>query len=166
MDDIQVIDNFLPQEYFDSLTWMVEDLPWFFRGWSVFDWDNDPQLYHLFYFNGQVRSNEFFKYVYEVYEKHIPGTDGKGLYRMKMNGTARGQSLKEHQFHVDVANRDHKVCILYMNTNDGYTVFEESGEKVMSVANRALIFPGHLRHTGTNCTDAGLRILMNIDYFS
>jgi hypothetical protein len=163
---VEVIDNFLPQDYFDNLCLMTNDLPWFFHNYSVYEWDEDPQFYHLFYYDGDIKSPEYYKYVYEVYTRYVPGVDGRGLFRMKMNGTPKGLHIHQHQYHIDVGDREHNVCILYMNTNNGYTIFEESQEKVESVANRAVLFPGHLRHTGTNCTDEGLRILMNIDYFS
>jgi len=161
---VRIIDNFLPQDYFDNLSLMVEDLPWFYHNWSVYQGDNNPQFYHLFYFNDEVRSPKFFKYVEEVYTRYVPDASIHTLYRMKINGTPREDVLKEKTYHVDVEDKKHNVCILYMNTNDGYTVFEHNQQKVQSIANRAVFFPGDYRHTGTNCTDNGLRIVLNIDY--
>lgn len=163
---VEVIDNFLPQDYFDNLCLMIDDLPWFYHDWSVYRGDDDPQFYHLFYFDGKIMSNQFFKYVEEVYTRYVPNTEDCTLYRMKINGTSRGDNLKEKKYHVDVEDKNHKVCILYMNTNNGYTSFEETGEKVDSIANRAVIFPGHMKHTGTNCTDEGLRVVLNIDFLT
>ena len=160
---LEVIDNFLPQDYFDNLLLLIEDLPWFFRDWSVYEGDHQPQFYHLLYFNSEVRSHQFYKYVEEVYSRYVPNAKEHDLYRMKFNATPRGNTIEEKEFHVD-SEDDHLVCILYMNTNDGYTLFEHNQEKVMSVANRACLFPGHLKHTGTNCTDAPIRIVLNIDY--
>jgi len=159
-----IVDQFLPQDYFDNLTLMVEDLPWFYHDWSVYKGDNHPQFYHLFYFNNEVRSNQFFKYVEDVYTRYVPDASKHTLYRMKMNATPREDVLKEKTYHVDVEDKKHNVCILYMNTNDGYTVFEHNQQRVQSIANRAVIFPGEYRHTGTNCTDEGVRIVLNIDY--
>ena len=53
--------------------------------------------------------------------------------------------------------------IYYVNTNDGYTVFED-GTKIDSVANRICIFPYYLKHSGTTCTNANRRIALNINY--
>ena len=55
MSDVQVIDNFLPQDYFDNLCLMTNDLPWFFHNYSVYKGDEDPQFYHLFYYDGDVK---------------------------------------------------------------------------------------------------------------
>lgn len=164
--NVKILDNFLPQDYFDNLCLMVEDLPWFYHDWSVSNGDGDPQFYHLFYFDNKIRSDTFFKYVEDVYTRYVPDNQGCTLYRMKINATPKNSFIKEKQYHVDVSDKDHMVCILYMNTNNGYTIFEETGEKIKSVANRAVIFPGNMRHTGTNCTDEGLRIVLNIDYLT
>ena len=70
--------------------------------------------------------------------------------------------------HVDLEESDgsttpHEVMILYINTNDGYTVFED-GTKVESVANRALFFNGKFKHAGTTCTDQPIRVVLNFNY--
>jgi hypothetical protein len=57
------------------------------------------------------------------------------------------------------------VSIFYVNTNDGYTVFED-GTKVESVANRMLTFPADMKHAGTTCTDRQTRIVINFNYFT
>lgn len=159
---IEVIDNFLPEDYFNSLTLMVEDLPWFYHNWSVYKGDDDPQFYHLLYFDNTIRS-QYFKYVEQVYTRYVPNAKDHTLYRMKINATPRTDTIKQKQFHVDVKDK-HKVCILYLNSNDGYTVFEHETRKVESVANRAVFFPGECSHSGSSCTNEGLRIVLNIDY--
>ena len=50
-----------------------------------------------------------------------------------------------------------------MNTNNGYTKFED-GTKVESVANRLVTFPASMMHTGTSCTDKKIRIVINFNY--
>ena len=57
----------------------------------------------------------------------------------------------------------HNVAIIYLNSNDGYTFFED-GAKIESVENRCIIFPGNLKHAGTSCTDSNLRVVLNINY--
>ena len=51
-----------------------------------------------------------------------------------------------------------------MNSNDGYTLFED-GTKVESVANRLVRFPASIKHTGTTCTNANRRVLINFNWF-
>ena len=56
-----------------------------------------------------------------------------------------------------------KTSILYLNTNNGYTRFED-GTKVESVANRMVTFPNQMMHTGTTTTDSEYRLVLNLNY--
>jgi hypothetical protein len=57
-----------------------------------------------------------------------------------------------------------KTAIFYLNTNDGYTIFEKDGEKIDSLENRMLIFDSSERHSGTNCTDQKYRAVINFNF--
>ena len=62
---------------------------------------------------------------------------------------------------------EHENCItsiLHINTNNGYTKFE-NGEVVKSVRNRLVTFPAHLKHTGSTCTDKQYRCIINVNYY-
>ena len=88
--------------------------------------------------------------------------------RMKFNLGVRTPEIFERPFHKDYhdvlpENVPYKVAIFYLNTNNGYTLFE-SGDKVESVANRKVIFDGKLKHCGTTCTDSKTRVVLNINY--
>ena len=50
-----------------------------------------------------------------------------------------------------------------MNTNDGYTKFED-GTKVESVANRMVTFPNSMKHTGTTTSNSEYRLVINFNY--
>jgi hypothetical protein len=53
--------------------------------------------------------------------------------------------------------------VLYLNTNDGKTVFK-SGEEAESVANRVVRFTANQMHTGTSHTNTKYRALINFNY--
>ena len=90
--------------------------------------------------------------------------DAKAIYSVKANCNVRTQNIVRHGFHVDVpTNYDSKTAILYINTNNGYTEFE-NGERVESVANRLVLFDSELKHTGTTCTDQQRRVVLNLNY--
>ena len=57
------------------------------------------------------------------------------------------------------------TSILYLNTNNGYTEFED-GTKVESVANRFISFPIETKHRGTSCTDKKIRVVINFNYLT
>ena len=55
------------------------------------------------------------------------------------------------------------LVILYMNTNNGFTKFED-GTVIESVANRFVTFPNHTEHTGTTTSDSDYRLVINFNY--
>ena len=58
----------------------------------------------------------------------------------------------------------HKIAVLYINSCDGYTKFED-GTKIDSIANRMLIFDGDTMHTSSTTTNEIARCNINFNYF-
>jgi hypothetical protein len=92
------------------------------------------------------------------------------IHRIRANLLTRLPNIVENPFHTDMAFlleeklEQWTTSIFYVNTNNGYTLFED-GTKVESVANRMLTFPANLKHTGTTCTDQQTRIVINFNYY-
>ncbi len=84
------------------------------------------------------------------------------LLRIKLNLTRKQASHVEYGLHVDTSHPGASTAILYFNSNNGYTVFED-GTRVDSVANRLVLFDARLRHTGASCTDADYRLVLNLN---
>jgi len=76
----------------------------------------------------------------------------------------RTSKIVEHSFHIDVPFKC-TTGILYLNSNDGYTSFED-GTKVESVENRFVTFDSGIKHSGTTCTNQKVRLVLNINYFT
>ena len=96
---------------------------------------------------------------YNSYKDHSVNETPSGW-----NCNVRTENIIRHGFHVDVpTDYDSKTAILYLNTNNGYTEFE-NGQRVESVANRLVVFDSALKHTGTTCTDQKRRIVLNLNY--
>lgn len=66
-------------------------------------------------------------------------------------------------WHQDFPIEGATTAIFYLNTNNGWTQFED-GTKVESVANRLVTFPATYNHVGFACTDKSVRIVLNINY--
>ena len=92
--------------------------------------------------------------------------------RIKANLLTRTPNIIENTFHIDIGDecmseeklKQWTTSILYINTNNGYTKFED-GTKVESVANRMVTFSANLKHRGTSCTDEKTRVVINFNYF-
>ena len=165
---IQVIDNFISKYDFDNLTSSIFDIPWFFSTISNEDDPNDNLLCesldnfhftHLFFKDFQVTSN-YSELITPILEKLNP----RALVKIKANMNPRTQKIIEHVFHSDLDYIDSFTSVYYVNTNDGYTLFED-GTIVESVENRMVIFPSNLKHTGTTCTNQRSRVVINFNYF-
>ena len=99
----------------------------------------------------------------------IPTFFGKipyvSLLKIKANIVMKTEEIKLHSFHTDFP--DHydglKTSIFYVNSNDGYTEFED-GTKIESVANRLITFPQNMKHRGTTCSNQPFRMVINFNY--
>jgi len=172
MNKIEVIDNFLNDDEYEKLLEMYRDIfPWNF---SKILMDEDlicDKKYNNQYVHGIYKDNEpiseFFYSITPILKK----AKVRSLVRAQINSCNREDKVVIHGFHVDEifsenleGNNGLKSSIFYMNTNDGFTAFED-GTKVESVQNRLLTFPANIKHSGTTCTNIHRRIVINLVYF-
>jgi len=169
----KVIDNFLDEEYFNSLVTLFTDkdttgfiLPWYLCQNVTFSENSgkgDQPLSKLFYmihliYNENVQTSNHYPQLVPLVEK----LGIKCLLRIKANLYPNTEILHEHQFHTDYDYLQ-SAAILSLNTCDGYTKFKD-GTKINSVANRMLIFDGVEEHCSTTTTNVFARINININY--
>ena len=120
---------------------------------------------HTFY-NNHVPMSPYMEHLDCILQKIRPVS----IIKIKANLLTRLPYKNESPLHSDLTELSEEqqkqwtTSIFYVNTNDGYTVFED-GTKVESVANRMLTFPANLKHTGTTCTDQQIRIVINFNYY-
>jgi len=178
MKKLHVEDNFLGQKEFVEIQdfCMGSKLLWQYS--DNIDNKNDVekfQFVHMFYYNYQPQSQSQSMNV--VKDQHLQLTPilellrPTAIYRIKANLLTRTPTIVENEFHTDMEDKLPKekqkqwtTSIFYMNTNNGYTKFED-GTKVESVANRMITFSSNMRHTGTSCTDEKKRVVINFNYF-
>ena len=160
-----VIDEFIRKETFPQVQDIYINDKDFYWSWSNVVDDNscdeidNHQFFHMFYYEHSPVS-KYWSYILPILRK----LDAKAIYSVKANCNVRTENIVRHGFHVDVpTNYDSKTAILYINTNNGYTEFE-NGERVESVANRLVVFDSELKHTGTTCTDQQRRVVLNLNY--
>ena len=86
------------------------------------------------------------------------------IKRIKANLLTKTTNVVENEFHVDDSTKKpFTTAIFYLNSNDGYTEFE-NGRCVDSRENRLIRFPVGDKHTGTSCTDENIRVVINFFY--
>jgi len=173
----RVINDFLDEEYFDSLVTLFTDIkneknvPWYFQSNVVFPkgekkWETELET---------EEKNELFYMAHLFYEKHRPNSEHydiiiplleklevRCLIRIKANLFPNTEILHEHPMHADY-DYSHKAALLSLNTCDGYTKLED-GTKIYSVANRILLFDASRNHCSTTTTNVSARFNININY--
>ncbi len=173
-----VVDNFLNKSEYDTLynhiigSTTTQQFPWFFNSQKVVgsNIDYNFQFVHIVLENGKIDSPVTFEVLKPLLNKLKP----KGLIRIKLNLTTKTNNIIKYPLHRDINVKDekdinqlkkddYKVAIFYMNSNNGYTYFENK-KKVKSVANRLLKFDNIMNHSGTTCTDENQRVVININY--
>ncbi len=166
--DIKITDNFMPQKVLEEYENIFKEIFWFtekvlYEGATCDPIDNF-MLTHNFYDQYKPQSQLFSSHI----DPLLSHMQVRSLIRVRANLTTRTEKIIKHGFHIDnkfLVNTD--TCftsILYLNTNNGYTEFE-NGTKVESIKNRLITFPISYRHTGTTCTDKSFRSVINFNYF-
>jgi hypothetical protein len=164
--NLQIIDNLLEPEEFRQIKHLFSCnyFPW--HRSKVLDEHelncdilNNLQFVHVFYQNHRPIG----EYT-EILRFFLNKIKVRSLVKVKANLNPRTEKIIEHGFHTDFDNDDSKTAVYYVNTNNGYTLFED-GTKVESVENRLVIFDVNTPHTGTSCTDSECRIVINFNYF-
>ena len=192
---IKVIDNYLPEKDWvlleDAVMNPTNAFPWHFSPETLqepllkVDLLDGYQFTHNLYNIMQVPRDSKQTYSRQKYTKSVsnipvfnkqifqhflpfvnnPKLNCKVLIKMKMNLNPRRSTIFEHGFHVDNDLPNAKTAVFYFNDNNGYTIFEKTGEKVYSKANRIVIFDNNNYHSGSTCTDKQRRVVMNINFF-
>ena len=176
----QIYDNCLPLNIFEVMKEIMlsGEFPWFYNDTILYGgkfespldgYDNDNTVYQF--------THSFFKpddYIWsswtEVILPILNVLPPRAWIRVKANlGTIQTKHLVGG-WHCDMrdnTNKPYADCfnsILYMNTNNGYTLME-TGDKIESIENRLVIFPSSVLHTGITQTDTKVRVLLNFNFF-
>jgi len=159
---IEVIDNFLPEDNFKELEKTIMtpvSFPWFYVP-TISDKDNLKESYFIHYFYESVEhpSSQYFPLIKKLLFK----LGCRALLRAKANLYLSTPKIYEHEIHFDFVDES-KACILFINTNNGYTRI--GNKKILSVANRAVLFPSKLYHRSTSCSDQQTRVNISINYY-
>ena len=122
---MEVVDNFLPKDEFDILRESLESssFPWYWNNHSVGN-DGTTQFFHAFMDREGINS-DYFSLLTST--SIFPRLDAKGLVKCKANlnyPTIENQTGVFHTDFNDTQNKDIITSILYINTNNGGTEFE------------------------------------------
>jgi hypothetical protein len=166
---VKVFDEFLPKQDFLSIKglFLSNSFPWYLNKVIPLEYEgvvepikNTTQFTHVFYQDYAVNSPHF-----SVLSPLINKISPVALLRVKANLLPKSDTIvEEHGYHTDFPDTvQNLTSVFYLNTNNGYTKFED-GTRIDSVENRLVVFNNSLKHTGSTCTDAETRCVLNINY--
>ncbi len=166
---MDVIDDFLPEREFNDLanSMMGISFEWFYSDGQNNDYDEGLFMFtHLFYKEGTKFGDDYIgagvnSAYYNLIEPCVKQLRLKTIRRIKANLTTYQSEHVCSGFHTDYKNIT--TAVYYVNSNNGYTEFK-NGDRIESVANRAVIFDSNLEHQGVGCTDEKRRIVINFNY--
>jgi len=165
--EMKIYDNFLPDQIFQMLFNNMKRPEFKWHMSTILDETEDNyltnvQLVHSFY-ERHFLSHETLQLLFPIFQRLNP----VALIKIKANLNMPSEKIVEHGLHNDIEDGTHmdyiNTAVFYLNTNNGYTMFED-GTKVNSVQNRIVIFDNEIKHTGTTCTDAPYRMVINFNY--
>lgn len=156
---MQLLNNYLEKNVFNEIkeNFMKHTTEWYYLPFTTDSKIKDFFFYHMLYSQNTTQSNLF-----ENIKPLLNKLNIKNLIRVKANLYVKQINQVIPNFHQDY-DYDHKVCLLNLNSNNGYTEFENK-HKYMSNENEALIFNGNIKHRGIAQTDTDRRINIVINY--
>jgi hypothetical protein len=117
------------------------------------------QMVHMFYDDYVPKSSGM-----ELLNPIITKLNPRALLRIKANLTFKTPKIVEHGYHTDFPeNEPCTTGVYYLNSTDGYTKFS-NGEVIEGIENRLVLFDSRILHTGTTCTNADARCVLNINF--
>tara|TARA_B100001094_G_C17737671_1_gene579616 strand:+ start:93 stop:575 length:483 start_codon:yes stop_codon:yes gene_type:complete len=160
---MQVIDNFLDKKQFDLIHDEITGwkFPWYYQEGKVSKDDGLPSLTHCFFHFSVIESNWF-----DMLRPIIDKNNMMALRRVKANFDYANLKPRRLSLHTDAPDglESMKTGILYINTNNGKTYFED-GTEIDSVANRMVIFDSKMKHGTITQTDTQTRIIINFNWY-
>lgn len=161
-----VQNNILPNNIANELEEALSSphFPWFFQPFKVSTTkQEDPRLCqftHVFFIDNKNNSPHF-----ALVEPILTFIKPRALIRIKANLTVGNVDQIQSGMHTDSEYEDGKTAIYYVNSNNGYTIFEEDNKKIYSEKNKLVTFQSTKKHCGVTCSDRNIRIVLNFNYF-
>jgi len=169
---IEVVDDFLPEEQYQ----LIYD---YFMGnlnkgdiahscvWTYHSGISLPNDGHFQFIQQIFCRNTIISPAFSILNPILQKENVVAVARIKANMLLKTEDLLvfDWAFHTDLTDTPATTAIYYINSNDGYTLFED-GLKIESIANRFVKFPCNYKHTGTTCTNTDRRVLINFNYYT
>jgi len=169
---MEIIDSYLEESEFENIYQRVHD-----QGWILLKAVNnnakseeDFQFIHYYINEGNATYENAGEIPSRVMSPYAQRNNIPELlfFRARSNLFVRTSPVaREMGYHRDIEDSEEVMTLLlYLEDSDGGTQFKETGEKVLSKRNRAVVFPAHLDHQTVSATNVLFRSNVNINFIS
>lgn len=158
-----VISNFLNHAEFELIksTWLGYNVHWTYNDGVIHEnKDDDFQFVNVVWESIRGASSP---YTWDSILPIMSFINPAALIRIKANLRTKTSTINRSEWHRDILIPGSLTAIFYINNSDGYTEFKD-GDIFNSVENTLLIFPSHMEHLGTTCTNTNRRVLINFNF--
>jgi hypothetical protein len=157
---MNIYKNFIDKNYSNKIykTLLDDNFPWYYFPRQVAKSKKDSSFMgHTFVLDGKKNSNEIF-----LIEPILYKLKAKKVLNVRANLCFKKPSF--NSWHVDKFTDDlkHQTAIYYVNTNNGYTEFEN--KKIKCIQNQIVIFDADKKHRAKIQTDKDVRVVINFNY--
>ena len=163
MSDIQTFKNiYLEKNLFDFKNFIITSkFPWYFSPHQTMTAKDTGFFGHNFYANHSFCSPHI-----DLIAPLLEFINPTSILNIRLNFLINRKDSYCSSFHTDSYNNqlNHTTAIFYVNTNNGYTEFED-GTKILSEENKLITFPAHKKHRACSQTDKPYRVVVNLNYF-
>ena len=140
---------------------LSNDFNWFHIERQV-TWDTQPYIdyfTHFIYNNHEITSDYYHLIIPFLKKMNI-----RAILSIRVNLVTMKHERVVSDFHIDYEYKDSKTAIYYLNTNNGYTEFED-GTKINCDENKLVVFNSQIKHRLASQTDKTKRVVINFNYF-
>ena len=160
---VKTFEKFLHDDDFYPLRdrLLSDDFNWFHREKQV-AWDTQPFIdyfTHSIYNNHEITSD-----YYHLIMPFLKKMYFRAIISIIVNLVTMKPESVVSDFHIDYEYKDSKTAIYYLNTNNGYTEFED-GTKINCDENKLVVFNSQIKHRLASQTDKTKRVVINFKYF-
>lgn len=161
-----IFENALDKESFEKIYNFFIDIntPWYYiKKLISYSINEDRGYFTHNIFNENKISSPAYDFMFPLFKK----LNAIALISLRANFNFKSDVKYESEFHTDYDFKEALTAILYLNTCNGYTEFNDDKKtKIISEKNKLIIFNNKFKHKMVSQTDENFRLLINVNYFS
>ena len=170
---IETIRDYLPEDIFKKIMLSIDNFPWTIARKMNTNSNSDNQFAFIQDYTSKLFKKTYMKAAGEEFIQLLmtPYIKKHNLKKIAVSRCRTNMYIRtinyqdECGYHQDKVNPNMKTLLIYMEDSDGCTQFKDTGQKIISERNKAIIFPASDFHQTVSQTNTLYRHNININFF-